>query len=79
MKTWFLHIMTWTSQTLNVWVLFGHPDQSISARAYVNRTRPRWRTAYKIINKIFFWQVDHCYTAHHSDLKRAEYIQSLGK
>jgi hypothetical protein len=79
MKIYFLYLATCFSQTLNVWLLFGHPDQTVSARAYINQHCIGWRLAYKTINKVFFWQANHCYSSHIRDVERAEYIQSLGR
>lgn len=62
------------SQFLNWLILFGHPDQTISARCYVNRHRPVWGSAYRVINKIFFWQTDHCRESHKSDVEFARQI-----
>ena len=53
-------------------VLGGYPDESLSARAY------RWRRDEKsaipaiLINALFFWQGDHCYSAYSSEIKRRQ-------
>ena len=48
--------------------------QTISARCYVNRHRPVWGSVYRVINKIFFWQTDHCRESHKSDVEFARQI-----
>lgn len=73
--THLLRIAAWFSQTVNLWLLFGHHDQTVSARCWVNRHRPGWRTAYRVINTVFFWQDDHCYASHLQDVKFALQIQ----
>lgn len=50
-----------TSRWLNVVFLQGNVNESISARSYRLRdTSKAWYTSYKVINKIFFWQNNHC-------------------
>lgn len=45
-------------QLLNT-ILGGHPDETLSSRAYhLRRKGDFW--ASNIINGIFFWQRDHC-------------------
>lgn len=66
-----LRVSAWASQTVNLWLLFGHHDQTVSARCYVNRHKPGWRWAYLTINRMFFWQEDHCWSSHLSDVEFA--------
>jgi len=75
MIAWLLRVSVWASQTINLWVLFGHHDMTVSARCYINRHKPYWRVAYKVINKIFFWQDDHCRESFKDDIKYAEEVQ----
>lgn len=59
-------------QQLNA-LLGGMADETLSARAYRNRNVSKgWNTAYKVINKIFFWQKDHCYEAYLSEMNRKQ-------
>jgi hypothetical protein len=49
-------------------LLKGTPDETLSARSYRQReSRPFW---YKLINKIFFWQDDHCHDSYLSEVNR---------
>ena len=77
MKIWLLRVAAWISQTANLFLLAGHHDQTISARCYVNRHKPGWRTGYKLVNSIFFWQDDHCHSSHLRDVEFA--IQVIAK
>jgi len=60
----------------------GHPDETLSARAHRAHMSGRslWRNA---INAIFFWQFDHCLSAHRNELSRRhmprEYADKAGK
>jgi len=72
-----LRIMAWFSQTVNVWLLFGHHDQTVSARCFVNQAHPLWGVAYRLINRIFFWQEDHCERSYLADVSYAqEFLQT---
>lgn len=42
----------------------GLPDETLSARAYRQSEKKKvWYIAMKVINCIFFWQKNHCYSA----------------
>ncbi len=68
MRDWFVGIAAWLSQGLNKVFLNGSPDMTVSARCYINRERPGWRIAYRAINRVFFWQDDHCKSSFRSDV-----------
>ncbi len=71
MVDYFVRIAAWLSQGINCLVLLGSPDQTVSARCYVNRKKKGWGTAYRLINAVFFWQDDHCFESHLTDLEWA--------
>lgn len=49
-------------------LLGGYADESLSARAWRLRERNRW---HRVIDRLFFWQPDHCFQAYESErLKR---------
>jgi hypothetical protein len=75
MKQWLLRISAWVSQTINLWLLFGHHDMTVSARCYINRHKPYWNVAYKVINKLFWFQKNHCKESFDEDIKYAEEVQ----
>lgn len=80
MKRWFLSVMAWISQTINLLVLFGHHDMTVSARCYINRDKFIWGTAYKALNKIFYVilkQKNHCKVSFDEDVKYAKEILNL--
>lgn len=64
----------WISQGVNCLLLGGHHDQTVSARAYVNRHRCGWGIAYRIINVLFFWQDNHCRESHLADVEFAKEV-----
>lgn len=55
------------SQILNVILLDGDANESISGRAY----REEWETAERLINGLFFWQSSHCRESYTNDVHRA--------
>jgi len=57
-----------TSQWLNVLLLNGNANESISGRAY----RCGWRTAERVIDTLAFWEDDHCRLAYLTDIARAD-------
>ena len=79
MIAWFLRVSAWCSQTINLWVLFGHHDTTVSARCYINRNRKGWGVAYRVINKIFFWQDDHCRESFLADVLFAKEVLAIHK
>lgn len=68
MRDWIGGIATWLSQGINCAFMKGSPDMTVSARCFINRNKPRWRVGYKVINRIFFWQKDHCKASFRSDV-----------
>ena len=50
-------------QLLNA-ILGGYPDESISARAYRQRSNPFWQQVQLLIDLLFFWDADHCEKAY---------------
>lgn len=56
------------SQFLNVLLLNGHPNESISGRAW----REPWPRAVRVLNALFFWQKNHCEDAYVGDVEWAK-------
>ena len=68
-----IRIAAWVSQGFNVFLPYGHQDQTLSARAYDrHKEDKRWHIVYNIMNLIFFWQRDHCKSSYESDIIWAE-------
>ena len=64
---WLIRLLDSVSQFLNVALLNGDANESVSGRAY----RENWSAAVKIIDTLFFFDPDHCRNAYLSDLARA--------
>ena len=74
MVDYFVRIAAWLSQGINCILLGGLHDQTVSARAYLNRDKKIWGLVYSGLNSVFFWQEDHCRASHESDVQFAEMI-----
>ena len=69
----FRNILIGLDQTLNCCFRldgeWGQPDESLSARAFrVREKHPGWA---KWINRVFFWQENHCAAAYRTEVIRA--------
>ena len=63
---WLTKFGTLISQTINALIFQGHPDESLSARAFHEHSDSRfWAFIYRAANLIF--GADHCYQAALSD------------
>ncbi|MRN38921.1 hypothetical protein CRG49_001925 [Neisseria sp. N95_16] len=55
-------------------LLGGYPDETLSARVYRNAIKPdsakSWLMAMAVINKLFFWQANHCRGAYNQERER---------
>ena len=71
MVNYLVRIAAWLSQGINCILLGGLHDQTISARAYLNRDKKIWSLVYSGLNSIFFWQEDHCRSSHQADVNFA--------
>ncbi|AWB55732.1 TPA: DNA helicase UvrD [Pasteurella multocida] len=77
MSKYLLNIAIAIDQGFNA-LFFGSPDETLSSRAYrgavlAEQPKKKWLFSYKAINKIFFWQKDHCKQAYESEVKRRQY------
>ena len=77
MEYYLLRVATWISQGLNCVFLNGSPDQTVSARAYLNKDTEPWTSAYLWINKLFFWQDNHCKESYEVDVDFAKQMLRL--
>lgn len=75
-------IGTILSQLTNVLLFNGHPDETISGRAYrmgVIAGNPVWLRRMQIIDALFFWEEEHCRASHEEDLIFARAIITIGE
>lgn len=75
-----MKLFTLFSQTVNVLLFDGSPDESISGRAYrlgVLGGDPRWLRTSRTIDRLFFWDTEHTRKAHESDIAFAMMILGI--
>jgi len=60
-----------SSATWNTARYGGDMYTSTSARAHMERHKPEWAKRREFINRVFFWQEDHCKQAWQADYDRA--------
>lgn len=77
MRLWLSRVAAWCSQTINLWLLFGHHDMTVSARCYINRREPYWCLAHAAINRLFFWEPDHCRLSFERDVEYSREIERI--
>lgn len=53
-------------------LLGGYPDESLSAHAYRWNRDGKSSIPRRIINLLFFWQIDHCHAAYLNECKRRQ-------
>ena len=60
---------------LQIAPLGGWADETLSARMWRHRGLPLWREARWLVDKLFFWQPDHCYQSFVSELQRKQLLE----
>lgn len=75
-----LRLLALGSQFLNVVIFNGSPDETVSGRSYrqgVLQGCAKWSRQRQWINKVFFWDEDHCKKSHEQDRRMAEALMRL--
>lgn len=60
-------------------LLAGHADETLSSRAHRMREKhhPYWGWTANAIDRLFFWQADHCQQSYESERRRAHLPPSV--
>ncbi len=68
-----LQAAIWLDQGFNV-LLGGFADETLSARAHRMREKKQryWGWTANAIDRLFFWEKDHCKRAYESELQRRQ-------
>ncbi|MFC0939011.1 DNA helicase UvrD [Pasteurella multocida] len=77
MRNYLFHLAVALDQLFNA-VLGGAADETLSSRTYRGavlsaKPKKKWEVLYKAINRMFFWEEDHCKQAYESEVKRRQY------
>ena len=73
MKNYLLNLAIGMDQLANA-LIGGSADETLSARAHRMRAKGQrwWGWTASAIDRLFFWQTDHCFKAHLAELQRAQ-------
>jgi hypothetical protein len=70
-------LVSLVSRFLNAFVFDGSTAQTLSARSHLEaQTSPKWARRKRFINRLFWWQEDHCKWAWEQEVERARYVLS---
>lgn len=65
-------LISLVSRVINATIYAGSMHQTLSARAHIEgRTSPDWARRERRINRLFFWDADHCADAWLAEVTRA--------
>ncbi|HDR1051454.1 DNA helicase UvrD [Pasteurella multocida] len=83
MSKYLLNIAIAIDQGFNA-LFFGSPDETLSSRAYrgavlAGKPKKKWKFFHAAINKLFFWQKDHCKQAYLSEVERRQLPREFSK
>lgn len=68
-------IVSLLSRFLNAFVFDGSTAQTLSARSHLEAaSSPKWARRKRAINRLFWWQADHCKWAWEQEVDRARYV-----
>ena len=78
-KTYLLNILISFDQLVNV-LFLGQPDETISSRAWRCKDANSFCFfMHSLINKLFFFQKDHCFNAYLVELERKQITTTIIK
>ena len=78
-KTYLLNILISFDQLVNV-LFLGQPDETISSRAWrCKDANSFWKLMHSLINKLFFFQKEHCFNAYLVELERKHITTTIIK
>ena len=79
MKNYILNVLIAFDQFINT-VFLGQPDETISSRAWrCKDANSFWGVMHSLINKLFFFQKDHCHKAYLAELERKHITTTIIK
>ena len=78
-KEYILNLLISFDQFVNV-IFLGQPDETISSRAWrCKDVNSFWSVMHSLINKLFFFQKDHCHKAYLAELERKHITTTIIK
>lgn len=71
-RRWGHQVLIGIDQLINT-IFSGYADETLSARAYRCRNKPKWALIMRLIDGVFFWQKAHCRGAYMMEVHRKQY------
>lgn len=71
-KIRWIQVLIALDQLVNTFFPGGYADETLSARAWRHRD-DQWWWVHKVIDKLFFWQENHCLGAWQDEMRRLQY------
>ena len=79
LKQYILNILIAFDQLISALIL-GQPNETISSRAWrCKDANSFWKVMHSLINKLFFFQKDHCHKAYLVELERKHITTTIIK
>lgn len=76
--SYFLRLALAFDQLLNVLLCNGEPDETMSSAAYrMERDGRFWGFMRPVIDRLFWWDPNHCYESYRSELSRSQYAKEF--
>lgn len=66
-KQYIKNVFIWIDQGINTIILFGYPDETISSRFYRWHRDDKCKYPMIILDKILFFDQNHCYNSYLSE------------
>lgn len=79
MLRWLKNVMIALDQALGVILLNNEPDMTISAQAWLWHIQGKRSWPYRLIDKIFWWQPNHCLESYRSEENGSQLPEELRK
>ena len=77
MKTYIINVLIALDQLVNA-LVGGWPDETLSSYSYrIHRDGKPWGFLMKVIDRLFWWQPNHCYTAYLLEQSRRQFPPEL--
>lgn len=78
-KAWLLNVLIALDQLAGAIFLRTEPDMTISAQAWLWHVQGRRHWAYRLIDRLFWWEKNHCYESYLSELNRSQLPPEMRK
>ena len=78
-KAWLINVLIALDQLAGAIILGSKADMTISAQAWLWHVQGRRHWLYRLIDRLFWWQKNHCYQSYLSELNRTQLPPEMRK